>query len=54
MKRYLDIRLKNKFLIVQILLLFVITLPVFSEETKVTQDSIFCFVGDTGHVNEIQ
>ncbi len=54
MKRYLDIRLKNKFLLVQMLLLFVITLPVFSEETKVTQDSIFCFVGDTGHVNEIQ
>ena len=54
MKRYIDIRLKNKFLLVQILLLFVITLPVFSEETKVSQDSIFCFVGDTGHVNKIQ
>ncbi len=54
MKRYIDIRLKNKFLLVQMLLLFVITLPVFSEETKVSQDSIFCFVGDTGHVNEIQ
>ena len=54
MKRSIDIRFKNKFLLVQILLLFVITLPVFSEETKVSQDSIFCFVGDTGHVNEIQ
>ena len=54
MKRYIDIRFKNKFLLVQILLLFVITLPVFSEETKVSQDSIFCFVGDTGHVNKIQ
>ena len=54
MKRYIDIRFKNKFLLVQILLLFVITLPVLSEETKVSQDSIFCFVGDTGHVNKIQ
>ena len=54
MKRYIEIRFKNKFLLVQILLLFVITLPVLSEETKVSQDSIFCFVGDTGHFNEIQ
>ena len=54
MKRHIDIRLKNRFLLVQILFLLVLALPVFSEEFKVTQDSTFCFVGDTGHVNEIQ
>jgi len=54
MKRHIDIKLKNRFLLVQILFLLVLALPVFSEEIKVTQDSTFCFVGDTGHVNEIQ
>ena len=54
MKRHIDIRLKNRFLLVQILFLLVLALPVFSEEINVTQDSTFCFVGDTGHVNEIQ
>ena len=54
MKRHIDIKLKNRFLLVQILFLLVLALPVFSEEFKVTQDSTFCFVGDTGHVNEIQ
>ena len=54
MKRHIDIRLKNRLLLVQILFLLVLALPVFSEEFKVTQDSTFCFVGDTGYVNEIQ
>ena len=54
MKRHIDIKLKNRFLLVQILFLLVLALPVFSEEINVTQDSTFCFVGDTGHVNEIQ
>ena len=54
MKRHIDIKLKNRFLLVQILFLLVLALPVFSEEFKVTQDSTFCFVGDTGYVNEIQ
>ena len=54
MKRHIDLRLKNRFHLVQILFLLVLALPVFSEEIKVTQDSTFCFVGDTGHVNEIQ
>ena len=54
MKRHIDIKLKNRFLLVQILFLLVLALPVFSEEFNVTQDSTFCFVGDTGHVNEIQ
>ena len=54
MKRHIDLRLKNRFHLVKILFLLVLALPVFSEEIIVTQDSTFCFVGDTGHVNEIQ
>ena len=47
-------RLKNKYFFLQTLFLFVIALPAYSEELKVYQDSTFCFVGDTGHVNEVQ
>ena len=54
MKKHIDKGLKNRFLLFQILFLLVLALPVSSEETKITQDSTFCFVGDTGHVNEIQ
>ena len=35
-------------------LFIVCSFQVFSDENKVNQNSTFCFVGDTGHVNEIQ
>lgn len=49
-----SIKLKNGCVLFKITFLILFVLPVYSEETNVNQNSIFCFVGDTGHVNEVQ
>ncbi len=49
-----SIRLKNGCVLFKITFLILFVLPVYSEETNLNQSSIFCFVGDTGHVNEVQ
>ena len=52
MKRQIGFR-NNPFFVLTFLLL-IFTFQVYSEEIKVSQDSTFCFVGDTGNVTEVQ
>ena len=52
MKRQIVFR-NNSFFVLTFLLL-ISTFQVYSEESKASQDSTFCFVGDTGNVTEVQ
>ena len=52
MKRQIGFR-NNSFFVLSLLLL-IFTFQVYSEENKVSLDSTFCFVGDTGNVTEVQ
>ena len=52
MKRQIGFR-NNPFFVLSLLLL-IFTFQVYSEENKVSLDSTFCFVGDTGNVTEVQ
>ena len=52
MKRQIVFR-NNSFFALTFLLL-ISTFQVYSEEIKASQDSTFCFVGDTGNVTEVQ